>query len=1323
MGYQISSHTFAARSRRFNALRPEPASITIPSDANPEAVGHFIAYIQGEKIPGSPDTFATLRRMADDWEVEDLQAELAGFLEKLPQPDEFLIHVLQEQIAKNLKTAQTCADIRSRFLLFVNDDRLMDLPLPVLTQVVNVDAPADRFNDIFAFLMRCLRRLGSVASILFRGLDMSQMNYGQLRELCGCKHKFFWGFADQSISDVVSALVNKVLELQVFRYLWQQHESNAQGTVQGLLPGADALDCDFGQVIAALGKELRDKTQELEDARLKQERIYDDRLVALDSNIKGQFEALRKELQDKTQKLEAANSQRAAVHGDELRAVGQRIDAYDRDMKGGLEALREQLVVEIQQIKDANSEREEICNSRVEAVEQGIEALNTDAKRELAALRKQLLDKTQQHQDDNLERERLCNNRVEAVEQRVEALNSEVKRELAALRKQLEDDTAKLETANSEQATVYDEKLGTIGQQIDGIDREMKGQLEALREELANRTQQIDDANLKLERTCNDRLDALNRDIRGEVDVVDERLQATIQRLEAAHLTRAADHDDKLSAIALRVDDQDSVLAALEDRQAEEQGKLRREIESKASTSDVDLLRTSLILHGSAILPIGGEVEETARTVTEILLGGESNVHALPFESLEGAGGVLSALKSQEAREMDGRQEDTEFHRHVIVSQSSNDLFSFVDPDSTNSYEGDDSGSNWIEFRFWRRIRLSGVIITSADSGFRRSFDICTGPDDQVVKSIRDLDLIGKGLTVHMNFNEIVTDQLKIRETSPSSQGNGSFKVGKIELFSLDPDYSRGVLRSLFDQHRTNIRQFIHIQAHGFDLEGLDKPGNQANVTASTGDQGWVQIELVDTKLVTTGYRLKRCSDHRLRSWSLRGSNDAMLPLDQWIFLDRRHEEHEDQFNDFASFTCFGRAFRYFRLVIDGPKWDGSTNLVLAHIDLYGFLISAVRKASSVNIRDAIQGLQRSVQEVDLLRCALGHCERSKPDERDRHVRMLAAPLFHRDMATAQRLVKLLPYESLERGYGVIGCLKMAEEQDGRTRQPGETFVRHVILSQSSHNLYSCVDPDSGDAYASSKSGSAWLEFRFWKDIRVRGMRIIAEDCAFPRSFDICYGCDNTVVKSIPEANLNGKRKEFVIEFDEIMTNQLKIRQTGQNWQGEQHFRIGKIEFLSSDSAFSSGVFRTLFKEHRTTIHQFVDIRARDFDMAELHKPDNASFVRTCGRREEWVQVEIVGGKLAPSCYRLQRRSDYRLLSWSLRASNDEKQAFKNWTVLDRRTEVEKTEHKDFDVFPAVSGPFRYFRLVCDGPNRENTLHLVLRHIDLFGVLMLDSAQ
>jgi hypothetical protein len=78
-----------------------------------------------------------------------------------------------------------------------------------------------------------------------------------------------------------------------------------------------------------------------------------------------------------------------------------------------------------------------------------------------------------------------------------------------------------------------------------------------------------------------------------------------------------------------------------------------------------------------------------------------------------------------------------------------------------------------------------------------------------------------------------------------------------------------------------------------------------------------------------------------------------------------------------------------------------------------------------------------------------------------------------------------------------------------------------------------------------------------------------------------------------------------------------------------------KSEFRSPDPTYSAGIFRTLFEQHRIRIRQFLEIRAHDWDLTEVHRPDNHTWALTSDGKDEWVQVEIVAGKLAASCYRL----------------------------------------------------------------------------------------
>jgi hypothetical protein len=284
-------------------------------------------------------------------------------------------------------------------------------------------------------------------------------------------------------------------------------------------------------------------------------------------------------------------------------------------------------------------------------------------------------------------------------------------------------------------------------------------------------------------------------------------------------------------------------------------------------------------------------------------------------------------------------------------------------------------------------------------------------------------------------------------------------------------------------------------------------------------------------------------------------------------------------------------------------------------------------------------------------------------------------------------------------------------------------FERRVILSQSSRDLMMIVDPQLYQEFNSPSGEQWWFEFRFREGILVNGMRIKSARELFPPSFDICFGTDDQVLLAVRDTEWRHLRQEAVFNFHEVRTAQLKIRQAGPELPGREWFAIKSIEFLSPDAHFGRGIFWTLFNEHRQDIRRFLEVRSRHLSSDELHDPNHAGRVLTYNARDQWLQIEIVRGKLITNCYRLRRFSDSFLKSWSLLGSNDASCPLAQWTELDHRLENRRGENNDFAAFPAVGGPFRYFRLVCTGPTWNNDYYLVLKHIDLYGVLITEPPE
>jgi hypothetical protein len=181
---------------------------------------------------------------------------------------------------------------------------------------------------------------------------------------------------------------------------------------------------------------------------------------------------------------------------------------------------------------------------------------------------------------------------------------------------------------------------------------------------------------------------------------------------------------------------------------------------------------------------------------------------------------------------------------------------------------------------------------------------------------------------------------LKIEQKGPNWAGGQYLKFRSLELFSRSGKFESGVFGSLFAEHRKEIRQFVSVTARDFDLNEVHSISPRTNVSTLSGDRQWLEIDFVDHQLFVNSYRLKRSSPFGLRSWSLLGSNDRSLVLDEWTRIDSRSETREGEFELLQTFDCIGGPFRYFRLVNEGPRWDRGTQLILYHLDLIGFLFS-----------------------------------------------------------------------------------------------------------------------------------------------------------------------------------------------------------------------------------------------------------------------------------------------------------------------------------------------------------------------------------------------
>jgi hypothetical protein len=115
-----------------------------------------------------------------------------------------LIDSLVFGIGRGFDTSVLESQIHEHFADFIFDRNLENLPLHVLLRVVNFDCGI----DLMDFLMECLDRFGSSASILFDGLDFSRLSLEQIHRL-ERDDRIIWSFVGEMRGRSICSIVSK----------------------------------------------------------------------------------------------------------------------------------------------------------------------------------------------------------------------------------------------------------------------------------------------------------------------------------------------------------------------------------------------------------------------------------------------------------------------------------------------------------------------------------------------------------------------------------------------------------------------------------------------------------------------------------------------------------------------------------------------------------------------------------------------------------------------------------------------------------------------------------------------------------------------------------------------------------------------------------------------------------------------------------------------------------------------------------------------------------------------------------------------------------
>jgi hypothetical protein len=293
---------------------------------------------------------------------------------------------------------------------------------------------------------------------------------------------------------------------------------------------------------------------------------------------------------------------------------------------------------------------------------------------------------------------------------------------------------------------------------------------------------------------------------------------------------------------------------------------------------------------------------------------------------------------------------------------------------------------------------------------------------------------------------------------------------------------------------------------------------------------------------------------------------------------------------------------------------------------------------------------------------------------------------------------------------GIIGGLRMREFR----------FSPRVILSQSTNNVSSIIDPDSADAYISHARGAATIDLFFAEDITLTRIVIETGTISIPRGLSL------TAIRASSQAEMIGdlyipnprRGQDFEFCFPAATARLFRISQTAPNGYGKHCIRLQRIECFSPDPRFQEGVFRQLFRKNREEVRGYIEVTAKFNQPDQLYRMDDAfnSCTENKPYHHPWVQVELTKGQLQVSGYALRRRMKMELRTWSLRASNDSSQPLDEWTVLHGISRCAPNSVTPIDFFEIRADlPFTIFRLVSEDSRWDGKPALHIDGFELFG--------
>ena len=283
------------------------------------------------------------------------------------------------------------------------------------------------------------------------------------------------------------------------------------------------------------------------------------------------------------------------------------------------------------------------------------------------------------------------------------------------------------------------------------------------------------------------------------------------------------------------------------------------------------------------------------------------------------------------------RKQKTPFDRLFVASQSSNDIYNLIDPNTNDDFITSDIKKKFfITFELKEPVMINGMKIWSSNYGYPKSFDISV--DGQIVKSIKEaVELNGKNKEMTIQFDAIQGTKIQFIQTGQSwDRKSHKINIKRIEILSSEDKFSKGVFTTLIESSENHDPHKcpVIVSATSHDNNSFYLSDTNKNVYMTNINQ-WFQIEFICGQVILCGFRLKKGKITKIKNFKIICTNDVNKPEENWETL---FEINEQEQNDFATyeFNQPSHPIKFVRLMQIGTSWNNQKAFSFKHLDFFG---------------------------------------------------------------------------------------------------------------------------------------------------------------------------------------------------------------------------------------------------------------------------------------------------------------------------------------------------------------------------------------------------